>query len=273
MQRRSRSCAGRVVIRSTTDSFHRLRAERLARGTTSADGYYLDSHVATDAVLVSDSLFLHRPEFAQAWDVSVYLVVVMTHGTSATISMVADRYAEAFARAGVSALLYDHRNLGSSDGEPRQEINPWVQSRGYREAIDFASALEDHDSDRIGIWGTCTRRARCSWSPLVTQESEWLWRNALSSVRPTRGCADAGSIRGNTSHDTCRAERSLKVGARVNIEHLGAIRLKSSWLEVVAWLARFRFRRRSEDPRRSAGFRQSVVGGRWSVRLRRVEVS
>jgi uncharacterized protein len=80
-------------------------------------------------------------------------VVVMTHGTSATIPMVADRYAEVFAGAGVSAVLYDHRNLGVSGGEPRQEINPWVQSRGYRDAITFASTIKDHDPNRIGIWG------------------------------------------------------------------------------------------------------------------------
>jgi dienelactone hydrolase len=80
-------------------------------------------------------------------------LVVMAHGTSATIPMVTDRYAEVFAEAGVSALLYDHRNLGHSGGEPRQEINPWVQSRGYRDAITFASRFEDHDPRRIGIWG------------------------------------------------------------------------------------------------------------------------
>lgn len=80
-------------------------------------------------------------------------IVVMTHGTSATIPMVTDRYAEAFAEAGVSALLYDHRNLGISGGEPRQEINPWVQSRGYRDAVTFASTIEGHDPERIGVWG------------------------------------------------------------------------------------------------------------------------
>ena len=69
----------------------------------------------------------------------------MAHGTSATIPMVVDRYAEVFAAAGVSALLYDHRNLGISGGESRQEITPWVQSRGYRDAITFASTIEDHD--------------------------------------------------------------------------------------------------------------------------------
>jgi hypothetical protein len=80
-------------------------------------------------------------------------MVVMAHGTSATIPMVADRYAEVFAEAGVSALIYDHRNLGISGGEPRQEINPWVQARGYRDAVTFASDIEDHDPTRLGIWG------------------------------------------------------------------------------------------------------------------------
>src|SRR3970040_2699131 len=80
-------------------------------------------------------------------------IVVMAHGTSATIPMVTDRYAEVFAEAGVRALLYDHRNLGISGGEPRQEINPWVQSRGYRDAVTFATTIEGHDPERIGVWG------------------------------------------------------------------------------------------------------------------------
>ena len=51
-------------------------------------------------------------------------VIIMAHGTSATIYMVADKYAEAFCRAGFAVLLYDHRNFGRSGGEPRQQINP-----------------------------------------------------------------------------------------------------------------------------------------------------
>src|SRR6188474_1175105 len=80
-------------------------------------------------------------------------VVIMAHGTSATMTMVADKYAEAFGRAGVAALLYDHRNFGLSAGEPRQEINPWIQCRGYRDAIRFAETLADIDPERIGLWG------------------------------------------------------------------------------------------------------------------------
>jgi uncharacterized protein len=80
-------------------------------------------------------------------------VVVMAHGTSATITMVADRYAEVFQRAGLAVLLYDHRNFGGSGGEPRQEINPWVQARGYRDAMTFVASLGDLDVGAIAIWG------------------------------------------------------------------------------------------------------------------------
>ena len=102
---------GRSTLRSTTDSFHRPRAERLRRGPTSGDGYYLDSHqvdvivdelltpfahggprvrtaafdepsdarveVVSDvdpaAVLVFDGLFLQRPELGGHWDVVIFL--------------------------------------------------------------------------------------------------------------------------------------------------------------------------------------------------------
>jgi pimeloyl-ACP methyl ester carboxylesterase len=80
-------------------------------------------------------------------------VVIMAHGTSATIRMVADEYAEVFRRNGFAVLLYDHRNLGASGGEPRQEINPWIQCRGYLDAIDFVQTLDGIDRDRIGLWG------------------------------------------------------------------------------------------------------------------------
>jgi len=79
--------------------------------------------------------------------------VVMAHGTSATITMVIDRYAEAFCDAGLAVLLYDHRNFGISEGEPRQEINPWVQARGYRDAITYATTLKELDPKRIAVWG------------------------------------------------------------------------------------------------------------------------
>ena len=80
-------------------------------------------------------------------------VVIMAHGTSATVYMTADKYAEAFSRAGLAVLLYDHRNLGRSEGEPRQEINPWIQCRGYLDAVKFAETLNGIDPERIALWG------------------------------------------------------------------------------------------------------------------------
>lgn len=78
----------------------------------------------------------------------------MAHGFSATIKgMIADRYAEVFAAAGFAVLLYDHRNFGISDGIPRQQINRWVQARGYLDAIDFVDNLDELDSNRIALWG------------------------------------------------------------------------------------------------------------------------
>ena len=107
--------AGRDVVQVSVDDFHHVRALRYRRGRDSPDGYYLDSYdyarfrtdvldpfgpggdrryrasahdLATDAlldppwrqarsesVLVVDGIFLHRPELADAWDVSVFLDV------------------------------------------------------------------------------------------------------------------------------------------------------------------------------------------------------
>jgi len=80
--------------------------------------------------------------------------IVMCHGFSAVKEMYLDRYAEVFAEAGLAALVYDNRNLGASDGEPRQEIDPWAQVRDFRDAISFAGTLDEVDADRIGIWGS-----------------------------------------------------------------------------------------------------------------------
>ena len=79
--------------------------------------------------------------------------VIMAHGTSATIRMVAIEYARVFAESGLAVLIYDHRNFGSSDGEPRQEINPWIQCRGYLDALTFALARPEIDPDRMALWG------------------------------------------------------------------------------------------------------------------------
>lgn len=80
--------------------------------------------------------------------------IVMAHGFSATKEMGLDAYAEVFCAGGFEVLVYDHANLGSSDGEPRQEINPWAQARDYRRALDWFGAQRGVDPARLGIWGS-----------------------------------------------------------------------------------------------------------------------
>jgi hypothetical protein len=57
-------------------------------------------------------------------------------------------------QGGLASIVYDNRNFGASDGEPRQEIDPWLQVRDYSDAITFAQTLEQTDPARIGVWGS-----------------------------------------------------------------------------------------------------------------------
>ncbi len=105
----------RPVIRASVDGFHRPAAQRHYRGRDSPDGFYLDSYdypgllaellsplapdgngrfrselfdhrldkpiasqvklAAPNAVLLFDGIFLHRPELAGCWDLSIFLAV------------------------------------------------------------------------------------------------------------------------------------------------------------------------------------------------------
>ena len=106
-----------------------------------------------EIVEFSSESALLRGRFYRPERPAPYPAVIMTHGTTATITMALDRYAEVFVRAGLAVLLYDHRNFGMSGGEPRQQINPWIQSRGYRDALDYLLTRSDVRRDQIAAWG------------------------------------------------------------------------------------------------------------------------
>jgi hypothetical protein len=94
--------------------------------------------------------WLYTPEHATGPSPTI----VMAHGFSAVKEMYLDRYADVFVNAEMAVLVFDNRNFGASDGEPRQEIDPWAQVRDYRHAITFASTRPEVDPSRIGIWGS-----------------------------------------------------------------------------------------------------------------------
>jgi len=114
------------------------------------DGRYDVADVEFDAEGATLRGWLYRPRSHG----SAAPVVVMAHGYNCIKELYLDKYAAAIADAGHVVLAYDHRNFGDSDGEPRQELDPWVQVRDYRNAITFAQTLEGVDPDRVGVWGT-----------------------------------------------------------------------------------------------------------------------
>ena len=78
----------------------------------------------------------------------------MAHGFTAVREMFLDLYAEAFAAAGFTTLVYDHFGFGASDGESRQSPLPSLQLQGYRDAVDWLGGQASVDPDRMGIWGS-----------------------------------------------------------------------------------------------------------------------
>jgi dienelactone hydrolase len=79
--------------------------------------------------------------------------VVMAHGFSLTRHDGLAPYAEGFAAAGLRALVFDHRYLGDSGGEPRQSFRKAAQLEDWRNAIAFARSQAGVDADRIVLWG------------------------------------------------------------------------------------------------------------------------
>lgn len=79
--------------------------------------------------------------------------VVLAGGWCYVREIVMPTYAKAFAEAGINALVFDYRNLGVSDGDDRQHLDPWAQVKDYQNAISFLERHDNVDPDRIGVWG------------------------------------------------------------------------------------------------------------------------
>jgi len=80
-------------------------------------------------------------------------VVVMAGGWCYVKEIVMPHYADFFVKAGLSALIFNYRRLGNSEGQPRQHVNPYDQIEDYKNAISFVETLQDVDPTRVGIWG------------------------------------------------------------------------------------------------------------------------
>lgn len=79
--------------------------------------------------------------------------VVMAHGFSMTRSDGIAPYAQAFAAAGIHALVYDPRYLGDSGGQPRQRFRIAAQRQDWQAAVVHVRGRADVDSTRVCAWG------------------------------------------------------------------------------------------------------------------------
>jgi dienelactone hydrolase len=80
--------------------------------------------------------------------------VVMAHGIGAVKAGGLALFAERFCQAGFAAVVFDYRQWGDSDGQPREELSFPRQLEDYRMVIGWAAAQPDLDARRVFAWGT-----------------------------------------------------------------------------------------------------------------------
>ena len=125
--------------------------------------------------------------------------VVMAHGFSLTRHDGLPRYAEAFCAAGFAVLVYDHRFLGDSHGEPRQRVHLRELLEDRRSAVAFARSIHGIDPDRIVVWGysmsagsaveAAAEDPRIAAAILVCPLLDGRWRAGRALVRDPIGVA------------------------------------------------------------------------------------
>jgi hypothetical protein len=122
--------------------------------------------------------------------------ITLAHGYAGVKEHGLEPFARAFAADGFAVLLHDHRSFGASDGEPRQDVDPWRQIADWRRAISFLESRPEVDPRRIGLWGTSyagghaivlgatDRRLRCvvAQAPLISGYEAGLRRVAPDAV-------------------------------------------------------------------------------------------
>ena len=93
--------------------------------------------------------WLYRPE-----GVSRPPIVIMAHGFGAERTFGLPAYAERFLERGMAAFLFDYRNFGDSDGEPRNLVSNHRHIKDWEAAVAHVRGLPDIDKDKIALWGS-----------------------------------------------------------------------------------------------------------------------
>lgn len=81
-------------------------------------------------------------------------VVMMAHGFGAEMNFRLPAFAERFAARGMAVMMFDYRNFGASDGEPRNLVDPLRHVADWKAAVSRARELPEVDGGRVALWGT-----------------------------------------------------------------------------------------------------------------------
>ncbi|KAL2828560.1 Alpha/Beta hydrolase protein [Aspergillus pseudoustus] len=79
--------------------------------------------------------------------------VILSPGYNVTISIFPPGVPEELQKSGITALVYDPRNTGTSGGFPRNHIDPFAQVEDYSDAWCYLSTLAIVDRAAIFYWG------------------------------------------------------------------------------------------------------------------------
>jgi len=80
-------------------------------------------------------------------------VIVMAHGFAGVRAMLMP-HAQRFVDAGYAVFLFDYRNFGDSEGQPRHWVDPARHLHDWNAAIEHVKTLQPIDAQRIVLWGT-----------------------------------------------------------------------------------------------------------------------
>ncbi len=81
-------------------------------------------------------------------------VVVMAHGFGAQRDFGLPHFAERFARRGMAVFIFDYRNFGASEGEPRNLVSNSRHLQDWGAALAYVRGLPGIAADRMGLWGS-----------------------------------------------------------------------------------------------------------------------
>jgi len=81
-------------------------------------------------------------------------VVVMAHGFGAEAAFGLPDFAERFVAEGLAAFVFDYRNFGESEGEPRNLVSPRRHLRDWEAAIGHVRGMGEVNPGKMALWGT-----------------------------------------------------------------------------------------------------------------------